>query len=81
MGLPSASVAGRVLDAIEPDGNIAQLAVPVDLLDPPAVRFWVRSILGDHDLADELLMTHAAGIRTLLAARRAQCASVMPGGW
>lgn len=79
IGAPDTMVASRILDAIDFDGNIAQLAVPVDLLDPGAVRFWVRGVLGDSGLADTIATTADVEMSALLAARRAQCASLLAG--
>lgn len=66
-------LAERVVAAIDSDGGIAHLAVSVDLLDPGAVRFWVRSVLGDYELDEVLAEARGTEYSALLAQRRAQC--------
>jgi len=77
MGGCSVEVAARVVEGIEADGSIARLAIPVELLDPAALWFWVKSILGDWELAELLGGTPDSEVGGVLAERREQCERMM----
>lgn len=79
MTVPTPELAERVVRSVEPDGQLTDLNVPLYVIDPGSLRFWVAHVLGDAALADALACSRPADAAALLASRRAECSRMMCG--
>lgn len=77
LSLPAEVVAHKVIQHIEPDGQLVGLALPLSALDPKGVSFWIRHVVGDVELATALNQANAHVAVSLIVERRGQCEQML----
>jgi hypothetical protein len=52
MSVPGPELARSIVSSLTPEGSLRGSSLPIEAFDPEGVSAWLRSVVGDAELAD-----------------------------